>query len=168
MKKILTGTELFLFLSEKYSTGEKNTVKLTDYRNPCEIMPVKIFPEDQNSNGKNKAALIFHKDGDDFSILFCSSMPQNGKIDRILTEIRPSLPEGPGESSEPENKFNVSYGERNSRIPRVKRIRSSHDRFEMMARILELEITKDVTYLGYSLPCEKTRPPSPIMEAQEA
>lgn len=165
-KKIITGREVFDFLAGKYGTGNKTTMKIMGYRNICEIIPVKIFPEDSNSNGKNKAAIVFHEDEGlgDFSILFCSSMPNNGNIDRILSETTPSLhPENPSEGKGAETKFNISYGEgKTSRIPRIRRIRGSHDKFDMVVRILDIEITRDITYLAYSLPCEKTR--SSILE----
>src|SRR3972149_11369950 len=156
-KKIITGREMFDFLTNKYGTRDKTTAKITGYRNLCEIIPVKIFPEENNSNGKNKAALVFHEDLDmgDFSILFCSSVPNNGNIDRILREIRPNLhPENPKEINETGN-INISFGEKSGCTPRVSRIRISHDKFDVMVRIIACYIELDIISLTHLLPCER-------------
>ncbi|HEY4715253.1 MAG TPA: hypothetical protein VIH31_02005 [Candidatus Paceibacterota bacterium] len=153
--KLLTETMLFNILAKKYGAGEKRIMKINGYRNLCEIVAVKIFPNSLNIDEKNKASLFFHKDENNFAIIFCSSMPRNSNVDRKLIEIRPSLNGG-----EP----NINFGETSTGSPRVMRLRSSQDEFSMRTRMIAFDIAKDVNYLVYSFSREMGKIPAVKLE----
>lgn len=133
-KKPPSPKDIFESLALKYGNGERKFMEIKNYRNTCEVVSIRIFP-DKNGVEKNRAAIFFGQDDNGYSIVFCSSEPKAGKDCMKITELSPSR-----KSGEP----NASFGEQSCGVNRVIRYRSDFDEFDFKAREIALKMQIDV------------------------